>query len=85
MSILCLHSLDVDVLVKNNNKVEITKNIVVWIIIFPVKKLETIATRAPMENQKIKKPKLIISITRNIPANINHTCHIYTSIYSDKE
>ena len=45
-------------------------------IIFEVKKLTSIAIKAPTPNQKTKKPTVIISQIKNIPDAINHICHI---------
>ena len=62
--------------VKNNKRVEVTKNTVVWIIILVVKKLVIIAKSAPIANQNIKKPTVAISSIKNIPDIINQICHI---------
>ena len=39
------------------------------------KKLTTIEIKAPIPNQKTKKPTVAISITKKIPAAINQNCH----------
>ena len=46
-------------------------NTAVWMTILLVNKLTTIANNAPIANQKTKKPTVIISSIRNIPAIIN--------------
>jgi len=53
-------------------------------IIFEVKKLTSIAIKAPMPSQKTKKPTVIISQIKNIPDAINHICHIKPSILAEK-
>ena len=45
-------------------------------ITLSTKKLTIIASRAPTPNQKIKKPTVAISNTKNMPESINQNCHI---------
>ena len=52
-------------------------NTVVWRIILSGKiKLTIIVSKAPIANQNIKNPTVIISIIKQMPAIINHICHI---------
>ena len=67
---------ETDSFVAKINIVDDITNIVVWIIMFEVKKLTSIAIRAPTPNQNIKKPTVAISPIKNNPAIINHICHI---------
>lgn len=71
-------------LVAKINNPEDTTNTDIWMIIFEVKKLTSIAIKAPTPNQKTKKPTVIISQIKNIPDAINHICHIKTSILAEK-
>ena len=44
-----------------------------------VNRLTSAANNAPIPNQNIKKPTVIISPIKNNPAIINQICHIKTS------
>ena len=57
---------------------EITNMVACATMLF-INKLATIAIKAPIENQNTRKPTDIISIIKNIPANISQTCHIFAS------
>ena len=54
-----------------------TRKTTIWIIIFDVKKLTTIANRQAIPNQKSKNPTVSISPIKKAPEAINQYCHIF--------
>lgn len=62
--------------VANSKIVEETIKIVVWAITLSTKKLAIIAIKAPIANQKTRKPTVPISIIKKIPEKISQSFHI---------